>query len=491
LLGDIDKTRLRISAETEAKKKSQFGQFLTPATTARFMASLFAESTLPVCRLLDPGAGIGSLASAFLERWVAGGFGFKSVGLTACEIDAGLREILLRTMALYETKAPFACDIVPGDFIEDAVNRLQFSTAGKFTHAIINPPYKKINTQSHHRLLLRQVGIETVNLYSAFVALALALLCPGGQLVAIVPRSFCNGPYYRPFRAFILERAAIRHLHLFASRDMAFKDDDVLQENVIIMLERDGEQENVMVSTSTDDRFDDYSIHQHAFDRIVFPNDPDRFVHVPASTGQSVIELSAAIRYTLNEIGVMVSTGPVVDFRLREHIRQSPEAESVPLLYPVHFSGRAVAWPKEDLKKANAIHRNADTEKWLYPAGFYTVVRRFSSKEERRRIMASVVDPKAFPGATAFGFENHLNVFHERRNGLPAALAHGLAVFLNTTAVDDHFRRFSGHTQVNAADLRAMKYPSREALLKLGKWAMKNGELSQAMIDEQLADVSA
>jgi len=105
--------------------------------------------------------------------------------------------------------------------------------------------------------------------------------------------------------------------------------------------------------------------------------------------------------------------------------------------------------------------------------------------------MASVVDPKAFPGATAFGFENHLNVFHERRNGLPAALAHGLAVFLNTTAVDDHFRRFSGHTQVNAADLRAMKYPSREALLKLGKWAMKNGELSQAMIDEQLADVSA
>lgn len=124
MLTEIDKTRLRISAGTEAKKKSQFGQFLTPATTAKFMACLFAESTLPVCRLLDPGAGIGSLSSAFLERWVAGGFGFKSVELTACEIDIDLRAVLVRAMALYEVRAPFVYDVVSGDFIEEAVNRI-------------------------------------------------------------------------------------------------------------------------------------------------------------------------------------------------------------------------------------------------------------------------------------------------------------------------------------------------------------------------------
>ena len=61
---------------------------------------------------------------------------------------------------------------------------------------------------------------------------------PGGQIVAIIPRSFCNGPYYKPFRDFVLERAAIRHLHLFDSRNKAFKDDDVLQENLILLLER-------------------------------------------------------------------------------------------------------------------------------------------------------------------------------------------------------------------------------------------------------------
>ena len=58
--------------------------------------------------------------------------------------------------------------------------------------------------------------------------------------MAIIPRSFCNGPYYRPFRDFILRRGALRHMHLFDSRNKAFKDDEVLQENVIVCLNAAG-----------------------------------------------------------------------------------------------------------------------------------------------------------------------------------------------------------------------------------------------------------
>ncbi len=108
----------------------------------------------------------------------------------------------------------------------------------------------------------------------------------------------------------------------------------------------------------------------------------------------------------------------------------------------------------------------------MYPNGFYCVVRRFSSKEEKRRIVASVVQPADFADAEMVGFENHLNVFHEEKHGLPEALARGLAVFLNTTAVDENFRRFNGHTQVNATDLKAMKYPSRQQLMALGHQAL-------------------
>ncbi len=384
-------------------------------------------------------------------------------------------------------RGDFAANIFQEDFIHAAVESLSGNLFSKplnrYTHAILNPPYKKINSSSAHRLALRRVGIETVNLYSAFVALAVALAAPGGQIVAIIPRSFCNGPYYRPFRDFILERAAIRHMHLFASRSKAFKDDAVLQENIILRLERGGRQEMVTVSTSTDDTFIDLASHKHPFDRIVSPDDPERFIHVPTSCKKNTLESSSAIHYTLADLGIKVSTGPVVDFRLKAHLREMPEPGTVPLLYPGHFSGNGTTWPIEGMKKPNAIERNPDTEKWLYPNGYYCVVRRFSSKEEKRRIVAGVVEPRSFGDAPVLGFENHLNLFHENKRGLPERLARGLAVFLNTTVVDEHFRLFNGHTQVNATDLKLMKYPSRKALIELGEWAMQQGLLTQEQID--------
>lgn len=454
------------------------------------MAGLFTIGDNSNCRLLDAGAGIGSLSSAFLERCIDDDLRFKSLEVTAFELDSFIHKELNDALSSYKNMLPMDYEILGGDFIEQAVNTIQFGCGKGFTHAILNPPYKKISSNSHHRQLLRQADIETVNLYSAFVALALAMMSPGGQIVAIIPRSFCNGPYYRPFRDFISERAAILHMHLFDSRRKAFRDDDVLQENIILMLERDGQQGDVTVSTSTDDSFADLATHTHPFNRIVFPEDTERFIHVPTSVERNAIELSSAIRCSLDDVGIKVSTGPVVDFRLKEYLREMPELGAVPLIYPAHFTGQNIEWPKTGIKKPNAIRRTADTEKWLYPNGYYCVVRRFSSKEEKRRIVASVVQPDTFADAQMLGLENHLNVYHENKHGLPEALARGLAIYLNTTGVDENFRRSSGHTQVNATDLKMMKYPSREALFKLGEWAMCCGEPTQSMIDEQLDKLS-
>lgn len=490
----VEEARLTLSRDTKSDRKALLGQFLTPASTAGFMAGMFAPTGGRVCRLLDPGAGIGSLSGAFLERCATGDMDFDSIAVTAFELDELLHRGLEETLKAYSERLALTYQIVGGDFVEEAVGRLQWSEGlwdaePGFTHAILNPPYKKIRNDSHHRRLLRRAGIETVNLYSAFLALTLELMAPGGQVVAIVPRSFCNGPYYRPFRELLLRRAAIRRMHLFASRDRAFKDDGVLQENVLVLLERDGAQDEVVITTSHDDTFSDLESHCYPFDRIVSPTDEQHFIHVP--TAPSAREGTPPVRFSLKEIGVGVSTGPVVDFRLRPHLRDMPVPGTVPLLYPAHFSGGRLTWPKEGVKKPNAIVRNDKTERWLYPNGYYCVVRRFSSKEERRRIVPSVVDPTQFDGAEMLGLENHLNVFHEGKRGLPKALAHGLAVFLQSSGVDEDFRSFSGHTQVNATDLKLMQYPSREALIELGEWRLSQNEPSQEMIDEALNRLTA
>lgn len=489
----IDDLRRAANQQLDPQRKGELGQFMTSARVADFMASLFQPQSFEVIRLLDAGAGVGSLTAAFLEHCFAQTVTTRRIELTVYEIDPLLRTYLEALLAYYQTRAEqsgleLKADLCAVDFIEDAVDRILYWNTQNFTHAILNPPYKKILSNSQHRKSLRAVQIETVNLYSAFVALAIDLMADGGEIVAIVPRSFCNGPYYRPFRERLLGKTAIQHIHLFKARDQAFKDDEVLQENIIMHLIKGGVQESVTLSTSTDERFDDYTIYEAPFDLVVRANDQERFIHIPTTPEQNALELSLSVQCSLGDLKIEVSTGPVVDFRLKEHLREQPDAESVPLLYPGHFTPNGLEWPQANLNKPNALRLCPETKKWLFPKGFYAVVRRFSSKEEKRRIVASIVRPNMFD-TDWIGFENHLNVFHRHKQGLPEELAYGVALFLNSTFVDEYFRRFSGHTQVNATDLRMLKYPSLDILCTLGCWVKSCEGLTQEKIDQKVASV--
>ena len=495
LLAKADTLRKTANGKLNPEARISFGQYMTPSSVAFFMASLFPAPSNKNIRLLDPGAGVGSLTSAFVELFSKGKARFH-IEVDAYEIDTIMRPYLERNLDLCDKTASkyggsLSWRIFEEDFITEAsrkiasFNSLWPEDVDKYTHCIMNPPYKKISSSSRHRAYLRNVGIETVNLYSAFVALSLLLLEKGGYLVAIIPRSFCNGPYYRPFRKFILERAAIRRIHLFDARNKAFREDRVLQENIILALERGGRQQSVAISTSTDDSFTDLTVSNYPFSEIINQDDKELFIHIPTST-ETIFFDSNKFNHTLSQLGVDVSTGPVVDFRLKDHLRPMPGLETVPLLYPCHFKNHSVQWPIQGGKKPNAILYNQVTKKWLFQNGFYTVVRRFSSKEEKRRIVASVIDPAAFGKIEMLGLENHLNVFHCNKKPLPETIARGLSVFLNSTAIDEYFRRFSGHTQVNATDLRLMKYPDRKILIALGEWAILQKNLSQSTIDEKM-----
>lgn len=496
LLQKADALRKIANGKLNDNTKAELGQFMTPAATSAFMASLFPIPKSRNVYLLDPGSGVGSLTSAFLSRikeWNT----VDEINVDAYEIDKIMLQYLKSNLKSCKNETEqsnlhIAFKIFSEDFVSIASDKilkaegLWAEEEKKYTHCIMNPPYKKISSSSRYRKLLRSVEIETVNLYSGFVALSLSLLENNGYLVAIIPRSFCNGPYYRPFREYILKNSAIRHLHLFNSRNKAFKEDKVLQENVIIMLEKSSEQRDVTISTSTDDSFSDLITNDYPFNQIVHPEDKDFFIYIPSTKTVDFITESKNICCSLSDIGIQVLTGPVVDFRLKKYLHQTLGKDTVPLLYPCHFSSMRTNWPLENSKKPNAIKFTDETRKWLLPKNYYTVVRRFSSKEEKRRIIASVVNPEIFNDIDFLGFENHLNVFHINKNGMSKKLATGLAVFLNSKAVDDNFRRFSGHTQVNATDLKMMKYPNREVLTRLGKWAIEQNHITTEMIDYQL-----
>jgi len=245
---------------------------------------------------------------------------------------------------------------------------------------------------------------------------------------------------------------------------------DVLQENVILRAVRGVPQQRLVHISQSRTPDDPINVQRDApFERVVRPGDKQGFIHlVTDHDGPALAESMERLPCTLHELGLSVSTGRVVDFRAEQWLRAEPAAGAVPLIYPAHFDNGVIRWPKANSKKPNAVLHNIDSASLLVPGGWYVLVRRFSAKEERRRVVAAVFDPQAIP-CEAVGFENHLNYFHERRKPLEPALAWGLSVFLNSTPLDSYFRQFNGHTQVNATDLRSLRYPARKTLISLGE----------------------
>ncbi|PAV98573.1 methyltransferase [Hafnia paralvei] len=493
LLEQVDKIRIQANLKLDPDKKGALGQYFTSAPISLFMASLFSDIKGDI-RLLDPGCGPGSLTAAFTSEALRRGSA-KNIDLFAFDIEPTIVPYIQKTMKLcaeYSNSSGVTCasSFKECDYILTTARNDKASPT--YTHCIINPPYKKIATTSDHRYVLRKSGIEAVNLYAGFVALALQQLDHLGELVAIIPRSFCNGPYYLPFRNALFNDTAIKHIHIFDSRTHAFSEDSVLQENIIIHVIKGAIQSDVTITSSpmSDFSFDDetqtvtasdMTIRKVPFESLVNKNDSDRFIHIAANNrDQCIIDRLSIFTTNLEQLGINVSTGPVVDFRLKSDLRQDIELGAVPLIYPIHLNN-GVQWPKVS-KKPNAIYVSEKSEPWLWKnKDHFVIVRRFSSKEEKRRIVATVYDG-SLPG-DLIGFENKLNVFHIHKSGMSEQLAYGLAAFLNCTLLDKYYRLFGGHTQVNATDLRNMHYPSYESLCRIGL-QLANDNLSQEKIDD-------
>jgi len=457
------------------------------------MAGLFQRDLAEV-RILDAGAGVGVLSAAVVEAFISRKGRLRSLEVVAYENDGLVLPYLESALGRCKgacTKAgiTFHGETRANDFVAARIplteEGLFAGETERFTHAILNPPYKKIEGQSQTRRLLDAAGMEVSNLYAAFVWLAARMLEPGGELVAITPRSFCNGPYFRRFRLALLDMMALQRLHVFESRDKAFSDDNVLQENVILHAVRARRKpKHVTISSSEGSDFRRISVRRVPYEHVVLPHDRDGFIHLALNDqDEDVMHRMRRFGTPLDELGIDVSTGRVVDFRAREHLRLRPQAGTAPLVYPCHFDRGFVRWPAESDRKPNAIVSSEETRSLMVPAGHYVLTKRFSAKEERRRVVAAIYDPQRVR-APFVGFENHLNYFHAGGKGLSPNLAKGLSLYLNSTLLDRYFRLFSGHTQVNATDLRKMRYPTRAQMVRLGR------HVNNCMPDQKAIDIT-
>ena len=424
------------------------------------MASL-VEPAAGELRVVDAGAGAGALMLALVAAAV------ESDGLKRLSVD--LVETDPQALRLLETAAQaaqlvaeahglrLATRIVDRDFCDAS----SWARGRSFDAAILNPPYMKLGASDPCRgMVRRHHGVDCPNLYAAFLAVAVALLRDGGRLVAITPRSFANGLYFTGFRRQLTEAASFRRVILFDRRDRVFGSSSVLQETVIFSMLKTapGAGDLVRVETWSDHLSGPHEVHDVPHDDVVSTNDPHRFINLPGRPDvMRAAERVAALPADLQSLGLTVSTGPVVDFRCRDFLTAAHAEGSVPLIYPANIRQAGVEWPL-NVRKPQGFMVAPQRQRWLFPNGHYVLTKRFTAKEERRRVVAGVYAP--VDGYDLVAFENHVNVVHRDRGPLERSEAEALADFLNSELVDTYFRMFSGSTQVNATDLRRLRVPA-------------------------------
>ncbi|MCU9947097.1 Eco57I restriction-modification methylase domain-containing protein [Pseudomonas sp. PDM13] len=447
----VENSRVVARDHIDGQKRKLEEQYFTPARIAALMSEMFTFDLLESYEVLDPCCGVGNLAAALYERCIRER---EDSSYSLVERDAYLYECARRNFEQVE-KVHLYCL----DFFE------MLDRDRVFDRIIINPPYSKISADSSIRKkCLSFLGYSDSNLYTSFLACCLKLLSAKGEVVAIIPRSFCNGPMFKGFRNFLFDGYFIHQIHLFESRKI-FSDSGVTQEVLIIKISRvqvdtvlvrheksNGEISNVLTS----------------LDRIVFAADAQKFIHIPLAHGDDELLLKIGqFRNNLSSLGLRASTGKVVDFRSEDVLRKRKSKHTVELIYQDNlslFSG--VSFSIKDFR-LRFIKRCPASEKNLVPRANYILVRRISFKESALRIVAAPLLSHELP-SDYLGVENHLNYIWGEKCELRDDLCLGLYGYISTLTVDRFIRRFSGHTQINAADLESLPMPDSQQLEKFG-----------------------
>lgn len=489
----------RFENSVTREHRKQRGQVFTPPEVARFMASLFG--TIPSeYVLLDPGAGIGTLTAAFCER-IGKLRSPRTVTAHVFENDPQLIPLLKRNLdncmrALSEAGHAFNYVLHAEDFILAASHGLNgrrlFDETGfsvECNGAIMNPPYFKLRKDSVHAKLMEKIVHGQPNIYVFFMALAARLLKQHGEIVAITPRSFCNGLYFRGFRRWYFDHASLDHIHIFESRTETFKHSNVLQESIITKVHRLGSPSSTIAVTTSfgADLTNGLQRSEVPASDIIDDSSGDCVIRIPeGEDNREIMHLVESFPLRFGETGLRISTGPIVLFRATEYLLpDATDSSAVPLLHAHNVRPFATLWPLTKNGKPKAFKCCDDSLSLLLPTKNYVLVKRFSSKEEKRRLTAACFLKADFP-FSYFGIENHVNYVYHAERGLTEDEVYGIAALFNSTLIDRYFRTISGSTQVNATEIRAMNFPELEILSRVGRQVKRNTEEAEAVVLKEL-----
>lgn len=489
MVEEVGIKQIEFLKKKDNKEQKALGQYFTEVQIAEYMSSLVDISQLDKdnVNILDCGAGYGVLtvsAAIFCLK-----HDVNKVHATLYEIDKTVLSELRNTMNLLASEfnkeqKEFSYEIKNQDFV---LERPDLNVNLKYDISIINPPYFKYSvTDSLYAKQTSDLFKGDPNIYASFIAVMLASLKYGGQAVIISPRSFLNGLYFKGFRKYLLSNADLQIIHIFKSRNKVFINSDVLQENIIFKIQKSLKQSSdIIISTSlgvSDLKVSE--VNRYPKKIIIDQSNDEKIIRVPETIEDYEILCKAELfPSTFTDEGYYISTGPVVEHRTSQYLTTEHDASiSVPLIKAHNISIDGIKWDGSNQKDLSFTLLNS-YEKHLLGNFRYVLVKRFTAKDEMKRFVAAVYNP-IFNQFGLIGITNKLNYIGRKDEDISEIEASGLAALFNSTFMDNYYRCISGSTQVNATDVKILKFPFRKTIICIGEQVVKHKVLNNIIIDD-------
>lgn len=482
--GILKETDNYINTKTKADRK-KIGQFFTSKETAIFMAKLSKVKSRKI-KILDAGAGSGILALALLE-YIEKNNNIEEIEIDLYENDNDILTVLKDNMK--KAKEHFIKLKKYNIFEENFITYNENSESNIYDIIISNPPYKKLGKNDIESKIMPEVIHGQPNIYFLFMAMAMKLLKENGEMIFIVPRSWTSGTYFKKFREKFLDTMKLTNIHLFVSRDKVFNKEKVLQETIILRAEKThNEIEKIEISqTYSNDDFNKITRFNIDYN-VCVEKDNEKYVYLPVNDEDiHVIEFINKFKYTLTDIGLKLKTGLTVDFRNKEYLEKKPNDKNVPLLSSIHFKNGIINFPSnnDDLQyinknKTSLLQKNTN----------YLFIKRFTSKEEKRRIQPAMFFKEDYKDYDYISTENHINFIDKIDDGkIDNNLIYGLYGIYNSTIYDKYYRILNGSTQVNANEINNIPIPNEKILTEIGRKIANENSRTTQICDSILMEV--
>jgi adenine-specific DNA-methyltransferase len=489
----VEQTDKFMATKSKAERKA-FGQFFTSKATACFMASLFDIPRKETLWVLDPGAGSGILSAALVETAEKHSDYIKEIKLICYETNPDVIPLLEANIeSMRQTsKIKLSVRVIKENYLtsqSDDFSETIFATQNpvKYDLIIANPPYFKLAKKALEAIVMQQVCYGAPNIYFLFAAMSLFNLRNGGELVYIIPRSWTSGAYFTRFRNYLLEYGRLTDIHIFTSRSRVFDKEDVLQETMIMKLRKTNITPTTVRITSSVDSNDFNNITELLVPYSLVVAGAERYVYLVTSREEiDVLRKVNSFDTPMPAIGLKMKTGLTVDFRNRELLRNSSGEHIIPLFYSQHLQNGQVVFPigkeneymSDELPGMVQLNRN------------YLFVKRFTSKEEHRRLQCAIYLASRYPEYQKISTQNKINFIDTIDNTeMGEELVYGLYLVLNSSLYDTYYRILNGSTQVNATEMNSIPVPTRNRLERLGRRIMEYGDFSTAYCDRVLEEV--